>query len=132
MKITSIGTGLVLLLATFAMGCASTPEQEDLEQQHVFEHSLGDTKRAAVDALTVLGFEIEEDTNNYVEGHRPHKVGLFVGSGGETVGVWLESLSQEKTAVKVDTAKSFVGFVGQEDWDEEIIGEMKKSLSSGG
>ncbi len=48
------------------------------------------------------------------------------------MGVWLDSLSEEKTAVRVDTAKSFVGFVGQEDWDEEIIGEMRISLSSGG
>jgi len=30
--------------------------------------------------------------------------------------------------VKVETAKSFAGRVGQKDWDEEIIAEMTKSL----
>lgn len=132
MKVASIGTAVVLLFATLIVGCASTPEQEGLEQEYIFENSLTETNRAAVDALTVLGFEIEETTDNYVQGHRPHKVGLLVGSGGETVGVWLESVSGQETKVRVDTAKSFVGYVGQEDWDEEIIVEMKKFLASGG
>jgi hypothetical protein len=132
MKVASIGTAAFLFLATLTVGCASTPEQEDLEQEYIFENSLTETNRAAVDALTVLGFEIEETTDNYVQGHRPHKVGLLVGSGGETVGLWLESVSDQETKVKVDTAKSFVGYVGQEDWDEEIIVEMKKFLASGG
>jgi len=132
MKVASIGTAIALLLATLTVGCASTPEQEDLEQEFLFDNSLTETNRAAVDALTVLGFEIEENTETYVQGHRPHKVGLLVGSGGETVGVWLESVSNQQTKVKVNTAKSFVGYVGQEDWDEEIIVEMKKSLASGG
>jgi hypothetical protein len=132
MKIASIGTALVLLLATLTIGCASTPEQEELEQQYMLENSLAETNRAAVDALTVLGFEIEENTDTYVEGHRPHKIGLFVGSGGETVGVWLEAISDKQTKVKIDTAKSFAGYVGQKDWDEEMIAEMRKFLSSGG
>ena len=132
MKTTSIALTFIFLLSVLTIGCASTPEQEDLEQAYVFKNSLVETNKAAVDALTVLGFEIEETKENYVQGHRPHKVGLFVGSGGETVGVWLESISDQETKVKVDTAKSFVGYVTQEDWDDQIIAEMRKSLSSGG
>lgn len=132
MKTASMGTVVLLLIASLTMSCASTPEQEEYELEHIFQNSLTETNRAAVDALTVLGFEIEETTNTYVQGHRPHKMGLFVGSGGETVGIWLESISDLQTKVKVDTAKSFVGYVGQEDWDEEIIAEMEKFLASGG
>ncbi len=129
MTVCSIRTMLILLAAMLLAGCASTPEQEVTEQQYFFESSLEDTRSAAVDALTVLGFEIEEQTDAYIRGHRPHKVGLFVGSGGETVGIWLQSISEGKTGVKVDTAKSFVGHLGQKDWDDQVLTEMKKSLA---
>ncbi len=130
MAISSLIRAVPVFLAVMVLaGCASTPEQEAREQQYLFESSLDDTKRAAVEALTVLGFKIEEETPSYIRGPRPHQVGLFVGSGGETVGIWLEPASAGKTGVKVDTAKSFVGYVGQKDWDTEIIAEMRKSLA---
>ena len=85
-------------------------------------------QKAAVDALTVTGFDIKKQEPTYVEGYRPHKVGLFVGSGGETVGIWLTAQGADKTEVKVRTAKSLVGALGQKNWDDQVLAEMAKSL----
>lgn len=121
----SIATAM--LVAAFAIGCASTPKKPLESSGVIFHQSLEETRKAAVDALVVLGFDIKKQAAAYVEGFRPRKVGFFVGSGGETVGIWLESLENDSTRVIVKTAKSFVGIVGQKNWDEEIIKEMEKT-----
>lgn len=87
-------------------------------------------QKAAVDALVANGFVISKSDAEYVEGARPHKMGLLVGSGGESAGVWLSSLGSDKTSVKVETAKSFAGRAGQKDWDKEIITDMDKSIGA--
>ena len=81
-----------------------------------------------MDALQANGFVVSKTTADYIEGARPHKVGLVVGSGGESAGVWLSSIDSSKTSVKVSTAKSFAGMAGQKNWDKEIIAEMDKGV----
>ena len=110
-------------------GCSSTPEAKDAKTTATFPHPIAKVQQAAVDALTVTGFDIKKQEPTYVEGTRPRKMGLFVGSGGETVGVWLTALSPEQTEVKVDTAKTFVGGAGQKSWDKQVLEEMTKSLA---
>jgi hypothetical protein len=61
---------------------------------------------------------------------RWHKIGVFVGSGGETVSVSLSAASDGKIDVVVRTKKSIVGIVGQNYWDEPVLAEMKKTLSA--
>ena len=82
-----------------------------------------------MDALVVTGFDVTKQDPTYVEGFRPRKIGFFVGSGGETVGIWLATKGPNQTEVRIDTAKSFAGYAGQKNWDTEILNEMKKSLS---
>ena len=119
---------LVFMSASLISGCASTPQQSEENYNEVLYETVEDAQAAAVDALTVLGFEIKKSEATYVEGYRPRKIGLFVGSGGESVGVWLEPIDEKKVDVKITTAKSVVGIVGQKSWDDEIIAEMKKAL----
>ena len=119
---------LIFLFALFVSGCASTPEQSDENLNEVFYETIEDTQSAAVDALTVLGFEIKKNDANYVEGYRPRKLGLAVGSGGETVGIWINPISKDKVDVKVNTAKTMLGRLGQKTWDDDVISEMKKAL----
>jgi hypothetical protein len=73
--------------------------------------------------LTVHGFNIRKQETDYVEGFRPIKLGIILGSGGEGAGIWLESLHQERTRVLVKvkghSAKS---------WEEKILQEMEKIL----
>ncbi len=61
---------------------------------------------AALHSLAENGFEVQKDEANYVEGFRPHKLGLVVGSGGETVGVWIEPAGSNAISVNVGTARS--------------------------
>lgn len=85
-------------------------------------------RKAAVTALIAQGFEITRSDPLYIEGLRPRKIGMFVGSGSETAGVWLDSISEGKTSVRVDTAKSTVGYLGQKDWSSEILSDIRRDL----
>jgi hypothetical protein len=119
------------LAAAVLAGCSASPAKpraaaSETRAGTVFAQSTERTQRAARDALTVLGFEIKKAEPLYVEGYRPRKIGMFVGSGGETAGVWLEPMGPDQTRVLVDTAKSLVGIAGQKDWDDEILAEMRK------
>lgn len=125
--------GLILALA-LGLSCASTPTKPAETQQAkkgkaaVFSRSAEEVQKAAVDALVVLGFTIKKSDPDYVQGFRPHKVGFFVGSGGESAGVWIEPAGEARTKAIVDTAKSMLGIVGQKNWDDEILAEMEKVL----
>ncbi|GLQ52572.1 hypothetical protein GCM10010872_40210 [Dyella flava] len=118
-----IVVGLVALA-----GCSATPTRPSNAPSIIYDKSEAVVQKAAVDALLANGFEIEKSDTDYVGGSRPHKVGLVVGSGGESAGVWLSPMGSSKTAVEVSTAKSLLGIVGQKNWDTEIIAEMDKSV----
>jgi len=111
------------------VGCASTSKPTTSGEPGVaFNQPVAKTQRAAVDALTVIGCDIKKQEPTYVEGHRPLKMGLVVGSGNETVKVTLTAISPQKTSVNVKTEKSFVGGAGQKDWSQQVLAEMTKSL----
>lgn len=119
--------GCVLVL----VGCSATPTKPaDTVPSVVYNKPEAAVQKAAVDAMVANGFVISKSDAEYVEGARPHKMGLVVGSGGESAGVWLSSLESDKTSVKVSTAKSFAGMAGQKSWDKEIIAEMDKSIGA--
>jgi hypothetical protein len=122
-----LGLALLLCGGVVLAGCAATPVRPDT-QGVVFQSPTDVVQQAAVDALVVTGFDIKKSEPLYVEGFRPRKVGLFVGSGGETAGVWLEPLEAARTRVRVDTAKTVLGIAGQKNWDTAILEEMEKSL----
>jgi hypothetical protein len=115
------------LIATSLVACASTPDRPKTSGV-VFAQPLEKARQGALDALVVLGFDVKKQEPAYVEGFRPRKVGLLVGSGGETVGIWLEPAGEQQTRVRVDTAKSFAGIAGQKNWDAEVLAQMEKTL----
>lgn len=116
------------VLAAFMTGCASTPKMSDAKVGTVFQQPAAKVQKAAVGALVATGFDIKKQEPTYIEGYRPRKVGLVVGSGGESVGVWLTALSADKTEIKVKTARTFVGGAGQKNWDNEVLSAMTKEL----
>jgi hypothetical protein len=120
-------TALLAAILPLLVGCASTPALPEAAGV-VFAQPLEKTRQGAVDALVVLGFDLKKQDPAYIEGFRPRKIGLFVGSGGETVGVWLEPVGDQQTRVRVDTAKSLAGIVGQKNWDAEVLAQMEKTL----
>ena len=126
--------GLLMIAVIGITGCASTSNQTAAKQPEgkpgvVFEQPIAKAQQAAVDALAVVGCDIKKQEPTYVEGRRPNKMGLLVGSGGETVKVWLEAVEPQKTNVKVKTEKSFVGMAGQKNWDKQVLEAMTKALS---
>jgi hypothetical protein len=74
----------IALAAVFVVGCSASVSKPKGDGT-VFAAPLQKTQEAATNALTVHGFDLKKQEPGYVEGTRPRKVGLFVGSGGETV-----------------------------------------------
>lgn len=146
--------GVCLLLVS---GCSSTPKNEQgadaqkvkadsknvsmtkeqiLEQKDVKGHAptvyaqpLESVREAALRALTFVGCEIKKQEPFFVSGRRPNKVGFFVGSGGETVKVFLYPEAEATTHVWVDTDLSLVGMAGQQSWNDKVIAEMNNILN---
>jgi hypothetical protein len=119
---------LLFFLGVTLTGCAATPDKPDTRGV-IFPHPPEVVQPAAIDALVVLGFDVKKSDPLYVEGFKPRKMGLITGSGGETVGIWLEPLDVSTTRVLFDTAKSYVGFAHQRNWNNAILEEMEKSLA---
>ena len=57
-------------------------------------------------------------------------MGLIVGSGGETVTVYMLPESDTSTQVWVKSDKAILGLAGRRKWSERTIDEMKKLLSA--
>ena len=117
-----------LMFLLLVAGCTATPTVNDATEPAIFNHPVDTVHSASVTALTVTGFDVTKDEATYIEGSRPRKMGLLVGSGGETVGIWITEQNAESSLVRVQTAKSFVGSLGQKNWDAKILEEIQKTL----
>lgn len=104
------------------------PKESKKGLELVVDQPLARAKQAASNALVTLGCKLKKDEAKYLEGKRSNKIGVAVGSGGETLKVWLTEVSPTQTRIKVSTSKSMVGYVGQRNWDDEMIAEIKKDL----
>jgi hypothetical protein len=93
-----------------------------------FAQPLPRVREAALRALTTVGCEIHQKQDYFVSGSRPHHMGLIVGSGGETVQIYMLPQSEGITQVWVNTNKTLLGIAGQRDWDERTLEEMKNLL----
>ena len=134
------------LVCSFLAGCASTPEQakdqagmskEQILQQDdvkgktpvVFAQPLEKVREAAIRSLVFVGCEMKKQEPYFVSGRRPNKFGLFVGSGGETVKVFLYPQAENETHVWVDTDLSFVGIAGQQSWNTQVLNQLTNLLN---
>ncbi len=132
-------------------GCASTPPSGNQEISRdgsmtkekiltqgdvkghtpvVFAKSQDEVRQAAMRALTFVGCKIKIQQPYFLSGERPRKFGLVVGSGGETVNVYLYPQSENETHIWVETHKSFVGLAGQQGWNKQVIDQMTELLNS--
>ncbi len=126
----SRGAATLLLSAVLAFLHTGVAAAADDGVQATLDHPIEVAQKAAVNALTVIGCTIKKDDPVYVEGKREHKVGVFVGSGGETVSVTLTPAGDGKVSINIRTKKSFVGMAGQKNWDQPVLDEMLKSLAA--
>jgi hypothetical protein len=124
----SILATAALTSALILAGCATAPTPDASSTTQTFDQPIEAVHKSAINALVVTGFDVEKNEPSYIEGFRPRKIGLFVGSGGETVGVWLKPVDASATAVTVDTARSFTGYAGQKVWNSEVLSEMSAKL----
>jgi hypothetical protein len=132
-----------LLLLLIWQGCAttSTPKSSMSKEQilrqpdvkghppTVFQHPLEEVRQAGMRALVAVGCEIKIQEPLFLAGERPHKFGLFVGSGGEKVKIFLYPKTETETDVWADTDLSFVGIAGQQNWQKQVFAQMTDLLN---
>ena len=126
----AVGVRVMSCLAILMVGCGprSRPAPPGSDGT-LFRHPATACHAAALDALSVLGFDIEENEPDYVEGVRPRRANLIWGNpGGERVRVRLNSIAPDETRVVISTQKSFVGLIGQKNWDRDVAQQMTESL----
>ncbi len=83
---------------------------------------------AALEALAGIGCKIKKDKPTQIEGKRPNKVGLAVGSGGEKLFVEIVDLENGSCELTVKTKKTMAGIVGQKLWNEEVAQAIVDAL----
>ena len=118
---------MVVLLAVFAMGgCRSIPDGPAFTT--TVNKPIAAVENAAVQALATAGFDVQTRRSQYIEGYRPRRWGFTSGSGGETVGIWLDPESDNRTRIGVNTGRTSFGATGQRDWSSDIMRRILKEL----
>jgi hypothetical protein len=86
-------------------------------------------KQAGINAMAIHGFVITQDTDTYIEGHRPISWSgrSFCRRGGERAAIWLEQTGPSHTRVAVHSVK---GYACQEELTVPIILEIRKQVIS--
>jgi hypothetical protein len=97
-------------------------------QERFFPFPLLQVKAAATEALQSLEFEVKKKTKDesLLEAHKTRHLGVFVGSGGETIQLKLsedEQNGQKGTMVNGKTKKSLVGIAGQKTWTSAVLSQ---------
>lgn len=95
-----------------------------------FSATPAQVKTATLVAMKKIGFKIKKESDTKIEGKRSNKVGLAVGSGGEKMYAEIMPGEGGITSVHVRTKKTFVGIVGQKNWDDEVLELISESLAS--
>lgn len=121
---TLIGTAL---LSCALSACTATPIKPSGFQGE-YDKPIQVVKQAGVDAMSVHGFEVTQNTDVYIEGHRPRMWGFFCTPGGEGAAIWLEQTSPSHTRVAVNSEKSLFGIACQKEWTGPLLSEMRTTL----
>jgi hypothetical protein len=103
-----------------ASGVGSAPAADG----SVLAKPLAAAHQSALQALAAVGANVTVNEAAYLEGKRPHKMGVMVGSGGETIKITLTAQGQQ-THVSVATKKSILGIAGQKNWDAQVLAAMR-------
>jgi hypothetical protein len=109
------------------------PGKEKGKQERFFAHPLQKVKEATIDAMKAIEFEVKKDKGNELEAKRKRHVGVFVGSGGETLVVQLREAEEggaKGTRVIAETKKGFVGRAGQKSWSNAVLDETERILKA--
>ena len=75
----------------------------------VYQAPIAKVREAGIRALTFVGCKMKINEPYHLRGRRPNKMGLLVGSGGESVEIFLYPKSENETQVWVDTDMSVTG-----------------------
>jgi hypothetical protein len=125
-----MGKSIFGIMAFIVMGCASGPDSGS-QSSMVFNGNMQKARTAAEKSFEALGFEIQSKDERCMQGRKPLKSGFFISSGGESVTTCFVA-SGNKVKVQVQTKKTAFGFLGQENWDNRFLDEIKKQEASSG
>jgi hypothetical protein len=88
-------------------------------------------KEALLSALASLEFNVKKDNGDEISAQKSRHVGVFVGSGGETLVLRLapaEEAGKQGTRVDGETKKGVVGRAGQKSWTNAVLDQTSCML----
>ena len=135
MKLRTTWFSLSILLAVFGLPLAALAADRDGDSADDKDSKKNITTAvvtatplavhdAALQALAGIGCEVKKDTADIIEGKRPNKIGLAVGSGGEKLVVTIKDVGNGRTEFKVTTKKTLLGIAGQKRWNDEVAAKV--------
>ena len=104
------------------------PGKEKGKQLRFFASPKERVREALVDALKALEFEVKKDKENEIEASRKRHMGVFVGSGGESLVARLEEAEEsgvKGTRITAETRKGFIGRAGQKSWSNAVLDQTE-------
>lgn len=107
--------------------------KEKGKQERFFPYPLDKVKTALIDGMKGIEFEVKKDDGKTIEASHKRHMGVFAGSGGETVVAQLEEAKEgEVTGTKVtaETKKGFVGRAGQKSWSNAVLDQTECILKA--
>ncbi|ACG72181.1 hypothetical protein AnaeK_0946 [Anaeromyxobacter sp. K] len=87
------------------------------------------TRDIAGKVLAALDATVTESSDSGLKAQRNRHIGVFVGSGGEVLGVTWKVVDPGRTFVTATTKTGFVGGAGQKAWSCEVVAKMAELAS---
>ena len=119
-------TVAIIIVTLICVSCAATPEKTTSTPSRIFNAPTEKVYRAALVAFQNLGLELfkQEQNVGYIEGGR----GIGFARGSENVGVYIESVTPEKTKVSIENRKALAGYIFAVDWTDKIFQQISGEL----
>jgi hypothetical protein len=115
-------------------GCEDAEYKSDKvkgQRTRFFPAPVSAVRKAALQALKNLDFNVHKDANNEMEASKQRHIGVLVGAGGERLLLRFSAAqqgNQSGTRVTGETKKSTFGRLAQKSWTSAVLAQIACNL----
>jgi hypothetical protein len=115
-------------------GCEDAEYKSDKvkgQRTRFFPAPVSAVRKAALQALKNLDFNIHRDATNEMEASKRRHIGVVVGAGGERLVLRFDAVQRDNqigTRVTAETRKSTFGRLAQKSWTSAVLAQIACNL----